>query len=295
VPKKTKPKKSNGQKTEKSYTKTYVRVETFDGEHQVYGWQKPDWADSKKAPKLKETGKGNALRQGQNLASPITNLPALKGVGKNQSMLINADGTIDQEAVLAKLKSGNPFLPVKNLKMSSKGSMIRSGKDIVKPITMATQNREHEQINKVADPKKLRSSEVGKAVKEGKTLALPTTAATQIKQYEFAKPDWAVQRSMKQTQNGELLKQGIDVTAPITHIRNNRSSDDAIDCERTGFLSRTALAEKKKIMWEKPEWAVKPVLKESLQGEAVKKGVSLSKPITSLPDDVKRARQPSSA
>ncbi|GKY90310.1 hypothetical protein MPSEU_000005000 [Mayamaea pseudoterrestris] len=222
-PKNPKAKKVKAKKGEKSYTKTYVRVDTFDGEHRVYAWKKPEWAadqESGGAPKLKETDKGSALRQGQNLASPITNLPALKGVGKNQSHLINADGSIDQEAVLAKLKKGNPFLTTRNLKISTKGSMIRSGKDIVKPITMATQNREEEQINKVADPTKLRSTETGKAVKQGATLALPTTAATQMKKYEFEKPSWATNGpKLRKTEKGEALKSGAKLERDIGGIK----------------------------------------------------------------------------
>ena len=328
-PKNPKAKKVKGKKGEKSYTKTYVRVDTFDGEHRVYAWQKPDWADQGQAPKLKETDKGSALREGQNLASPITNLPALKGVGKNQSHLINADGSIDQEAVLAKLKKGNPFLKMRNLKMSTKGSMIRSGGDIVKPITMATQNREEDQINKVADPSKLRSTETGKAVKEGKTLALPTTAATQIKKYEFAKPEWATtgpklrgtgkgealksgaklerdiggiktvasddscfkpdvtnDGSALKRENGEILMQDINVVAPITHLNRTRSDDLS---EERKPPSRSGSGMEKKIEWEKPEWAKRSMTRQTEQGAAIKKGESLSKPITSLPDVVKNS------
>jgi len=269
------PKKPKKPKGEKTFTKTYVRADNFDGEHRVYTWEKPQWTTKQ----LKSTGKGDAIRQGGNLANPIT-------FPKEYSWKHNVLGTDDQEEettenetmdkaeLIAKLLqngTNKAQLPrygknQSKLRVSVHGAKIRDGSDIVKPITKATVLRKPEDVNHIANPEILKSTPTGNEVRSGKSLAGPITKATVLrtpedvnhvanknvlrnkginpaknKQYEWEKPEWT-QPKLHSTDKGELVKKGESVAKPVTHI--NRESIYG---------------------WEKPSWTEKAKKERTLE------------------------------
>jgi hypothetical protein len=273
-PKKTK----NGEKT---FTKTYVRADTFDGEHRVYAWEKPSWAET---PALKLTGQGDAIRKGKNLASPITS--ATKNTAN--SHLINEDGTIDEAAIIEKMKrvTGQSYIKgMKKLKFSVGGTAIRSGGDIVKPITAATQRTEEDHVNKVADPKMLKATATGEQARKGVSLSGPVTAAPQVKRDLWEKPDWAKGSiKLRGTEHGKLAKAGLDFVAPISLNRSHDEEDNKPGTPANNSDFR------KKTEWEKPSWT-KTKLRSSDQGLLAKTIGDLAKPITKLPDMAKQSNK----
>lgn len=282
-----KEKKPNKEKKEKTFTKTYVRAEHYDGEHVAYNWEKPEWT---KERKLRSTGKGEELRKGGNLANPITfpkKKPANAHLEEEESE--EQFEKINTEEVIRRLKGGDSAtkglisLPSyrgrqRNLKFSILGAKIRDGGDLVKPITKATVYRKPEDVNKLARPENLRSTEGGTKVRQGENLAAPVTQATVLKKYEWEKPEWAKARK---TQDSEPA----DPAKPITHIEKDEGRD--VNNAANKSLLKPALSaeeKKKKFEWEKPSWAQKPVLRKTDKGEVVRSGDNLARPITQLPD-----------
>lgn len=296
-------KKSKGGKKEKTFTKTYVRADHYDGEHRVYTWEKPDWTKKQ----LRSTGLGEAVRKGKNLANPITfpvkkpaNADLIEEEEKEDEM-----EKVDKEELIRRIKAGTmaiPLAPVpgyrnkqRQLKFSIKGATIRDGGDIVKPITKATVIRKAENINKVANPTVLKATPIGEQVRKGDTLAAPITKATVIrkrddvnevanpnvlkkkgvqpvekKKYEWEKPSW-VKPKLQSTDKGKVVKAGEKVEAPITHIEKS-----------------------KKIEWEKPSW-IKTKLGPTGKGATVKQGGTISNPITfpvGKPDGINKEVHP---
>ena len=327
------PKKPKKPKGEKTFTKTYVRADNFDGEHRVYTWEKPQWTTKQ----LKSTGKGDAIRQGGNLANPIT-------FPKEYSWKHNVLGTDEQEEeeteketmdkaeLIAKmLKNGSNVVQLprygKNqskLRVSVHGAKIRDGSDIVKPITKATVLRKPEDINHIANPEILKSTPTGDQVRSGKSLAGPITKATvlrtpedvnrvankdvlrnkgvapaQNKQYEWQKPEWT-QTKLHSTDKGELVKKGVSVAKPVTHINREsiygwekpswtekakkERSLESLDGSSQHGDSLSDSSHHKKYEWEKPQWTqTGRVLKSTKSGELVRHGDDLAAPITKLP------------
>lgn len=243
-------------KKEKTFTKTYVRADTFDGEHSVIRWEKPSWTETK----LKSTGNGESVKSGANLANPIT-FP--KKYEWNHKVVEDEDGEqvehtgMNAEDLTKKLKElsakqkekGMVKLPnlkskfQKHLKVTIQGAKIREGGDIVKPITKATVDKDPEHhLNKVAKPELLKRTDLGEKVKQGispRTMkakigwerpkwvqAKLQHAESEKKTYEWEKPEWA-----KRKVNAELEE-------------NSHST-------RTSCNSPI----RKKYEWKKPEWA----------------------------------------
>lgn len=199
-----KPKK-DGLRKQQSFTKTYVRAEQFDGEHRVYSWQKPAWAQGHE---LAPTEKGQKVRQGADLAGPITH------VGKNTrpedpSSPSNSKGIeVDKEEILRRFVSGeignglisNSAGRQRKLKLSVNGAKLREGGDIVKPITKATVIRTPNDINHLANPGVLRP-----------------TPQIEKQTPTWQKPGWALgAKKLKPTSKGLAIKGGADLQTPIT-------------------------------------------------------------------------------
>ena len=233
--KKKKPNKTGGKK-EKTFTKTYVRAEQYDGEHRVYTWEKPSWTEKR----LRSTGKGDDIRQGANLANPITfpkKKPAnahLEEEGDDEKAASPYQG-LDKDEIVRRIMGGDSSaLPLigyrgkqRKLKFSIHGSSIRSGGDIVKPITQATQLRKKDDVNKLADPKKLKATSVGSEVRQGKDLQAPVTMATVTKKYEWEKPAWAKGGvSLRKTGKGDVARKGDNLARPITQLPHMGKEED---------------------------------------------------------------------
>jgi hypothetical protein len=277
-------KKSPKKKEKKTVTKTYVRADTFDGEHQVFTWEKPTWASENK---LKETGMGDDIRKGGNLAAPITFPKQKKKIDHEEKNDVYEDeygNVIDKEELVRRIKAGDKaavaFVPrptyggryQRKLKCSVQGQQIRSGVDLQKPITNATVNRQRADINLEAQPDKVLTKHVDTVKKE----------------YSWEQPEWA-RPSLKSTSNGSAVKTGGAVEAPVTKIRDwakvgLKSTDDgsAIKTGREGkALARNFVEVKKEYTWEQPEWAKKKLTSTSA-GDTLKSGSDLQKPITHI-------------
>lgn len=297
-----KEKKEKKTKKEKTFSKTFVRAADFDGEHRVYAWEKPTWANKQ----LKSTGKGDDIRSGGNLANPITNAARLieKGAVKweKPEWAVNAEQSEAEdvnakEELIRQIQNGEMSLPnmgrtKSRLKLSINGSILATGGDIVKPITKATIIK-NPAVNIIANPKILRATPGGSRLRNGENLAGPVTQATTMKKYAWEKPDW-VSKKLQATISGERIKAGIDVTAPVTKIE--KKTDWAKpDWTKKRSIGKSASAQfdsqvKKEYGWQKPSWVeakLKPTGSNSFD-KGRSEGLDLARPITELPDLVKR-------
>lgn len=270
TPKKVRDKTKPKEKKEKTFTKTYVRAEQYDGEHVAYSWEKPSWTRQQ----LRSTDKGEEVRKGGNLANPIT-FPKKKPANADllqdeEDELEEGEGgvqyeQVNKEELIRRLKGGDKSLhrgKHRKLKFSINGAKIRDGGDIVQPITKATVFRKPENINKLANPEILKSTALGSAVKEGKDLQQPVTFATVNKAYQWEKPDWA-KRLEKNDENNDA--------------GNGGSASATCNGASKGFVSPSK--QKKTYTWEKPSW-IKQRLSATDKGDAVKDGATLANPIT---------------
>jgi hypothetical protein len=277
-------KKEKGVKEKKTFTKTYVRAEDFDGESRVYTWEKPTWTNSK----LKSTGKGDMIREGGNLASPITNIE------KNINAGVEDDDAgmekVNKEELIRRIKGASAMRGHRKLKFSIHGAKIREGGDIVQPITKATVFGKRDDVNLEANPAMLKATDVGQKARKGGNLAGPTTQAPHLrkrgelnreelkrvspsrtKSYEWEKPEWSSGR-----------------TALRSTKRNDANTSDANDIANLDVESEkkmnpvlsqeSDLSSKKTYEWEKPAWT-KIKLGSTGKGEAIKRGQALEKPI----------------
>ncbi|GAX25213.1 hypothetical protein FisN_5Lh295 [Fistulifera solaris] len=240
--------RENKEKKAKGIRKTYVRADTFDGEHQVFTWTKPDWVQENK---LKQTDRGQDVRQGVNLASPITfpkqgkryheqNDHHAKDVYEDEN-----GNVIDKEELIRRIQAGEEgvmaFVPrptyggkyQRKLRFSEKGQQIRSGVNLEKPITKATVDRKRDDINLLAQPKDVLKKHV----------------QVEKKEYGWQKPEWAKKAPNK--------------------------------------LMHSPSKARKHYTWDAPEWT-KPNLKGSGRGDAMKKLGKLEKPITHIAEHVRR-------
>jgi hypothetical protein len=306
------PKQIKSPSKKKTFTKTYVRADDFDGEHRVFAWEKPSWAESSK---LRSTEKGDAILQGANLAQPITDTKKILESGKvkwekpdwasldgenddddldKNDKISSADDDINaKEELIRKIQTGRLNLPStrkggSRLKITLNGSCLRDGSDIVKPITKATVIKKPSNVNTVANPKILRATPTGSKVREGHTLEAPTTQATQLKKYTFERPTWT-HGKLRSTQAGDILKKGGDVAlaiTPATAEHNQYKKEEWKGKRGIGRQASASIAEemkRKDYSWSKPSWAVERNLRKTTRGDAVRAGVGLSRPITSLP------------
>lgn len=299
-PKKKAPKKD---KKEKTFTKTFVRVSDFDGEHRVYSWEKPTWTSKA----LKSTGKGDDIRKGGSLANPITDAAQLiqKGQVKwekpewalgDQSERDDTESSLNaKEELIRKIQDGSMNLPgrhkVGRLKLSINGSILAEGGDLVKPITKATIIKKPANINYIANPKILRATPGGSKLWKGENLAAPVTEATTGKgKYTWEKPSWAQQSKLNRTNSGAQVKNGKDPAISPTSAQKKtqwQKPDWAKNC-RIGRSKSDDFDEKtKEYSWEKPSWVNTQLKKTSEKGALVKQGESLAKPITKLPQMAK--------
>jgi hypothetical protein len=278
-------------KEKKTFTKTYVRAEDFDGESRVYTWEKPTWTNSK----LKSTGKGDMIREGGNLASPITNIE--KNINANADDDDAGMEKVDTEELIRRMKSASGMRGHRKLKFSIHGAKIREGGDIVQPITKATVFGKRDDVNLEANPAMLKPTDVGQKARKGENLAGPITQAPTLrtpgevnrevlkrvaparsKSYEWEKPEWSSGRtSLRSTRRSdavEEVKEGRDAAQPTTHMK---TSDVNEPVER----QQNDLTTKKKYEWEKPAWT-KIKLGSTGKGEAIKSGQLLERRITAM-------------
>jgi hypothetical protein len=301
VKKKIKPKK----KEKGTVTKTYVRADTFDGEHSVFTWEKPTWTTESK---LKETGVGDDIRKGGNLAAPITFPKQKKKTDKDEKNDVYEDeygNVIDKAELVRRIEAGDTgamaFVPrptyggryQRKLKCSIQGQKIRSGVALEMSITMATVNRQRADINLEAQPDKVLTKHVEVVRQE----------------YKWEQPEWAKASRLKSTDNGSMIKTGGAMEAPVTNIRDwSRASlkstggsmiktGGAVEAPVTNIRAslkstggslikagdgvRNIIEIQKEYTWEQPEWAKKKLTSTSA-GNTLKSGSDLQKPITHI-------------
>lgn len=299
----SKEKREKKAKKEKTFTKTFVRASDFDGEHRVYSWEKPTWANQQ----LKSTGKGDDIRSGANLANPITNAAKLIEKGqvkweKPEWALTNADGSENDDLnakaeLIRQIQDGTMNLPnlgrsKSRLKLSINGSILATGGDIVKPITKATIIKKPS-INFVANPKILRATPGGSLVWSGENLEAPVTQATTIKKYSWETPSW-VSKKLQTTNSSELLTRGggVDVASPQP-IAEKRIEWEKPDWTKKRSIVRRADSaqfddgQKKEYGWQKPSWTqakLRPATSGISFADGRRDRFELAKPITKLPE-----------
>jgi hypothetical protein len=287
-------KKEKGVKEKKTFTKTYVRAENFDGESRIYTWEKPTWTNSK----LKSTGKGDMIREGGNLASPITNIE------KNINAGVEDDDAgmekVNKEELIRRIKGASAMRGSRKLKFSIHGAKIREGGDIVQPITKATVFGKRDDVNLEANPAMLKATDVGQKARKGDDLAGPITQAPHLrklgevnnreelkrvaparsKSYEWEKPEWSSgQTTLRATRRCDVVKDSKKSDA-------NEMANPDVESEKTknavvrqeSDLSSKKTYDGKTYEWEKPAWT-KIKLGSTGKGEAIKSGQALEKPI----------------
>lgn len=153
-----------------------------DDDHKELGWKKPDW--TKKAP-LRTTEKGQVVKEGANIAVPVTNIRDVVDTEKQDLAWKKPDWT-------------------KNVKLKStgKGDKLKTEGNLAKPIT----NLPH--IGKDFDkdePGAAQFDEHGKKI-------------------EWEKPDWTKKPVLKTTQKGEKVKSGETISRPIGGIKPVRDN-----------------------------------------------------------------------
>lgn len=172
------------------------------------------------------------------------------------------------------------------------------------PPTSAVQNmNSDEQVGNLAWSKPewtkktpLKSTNKGKVLKEGGTVSAPITKIAEVaaenKDLSFKKPDWTMNTKLKSTGKADALKSG-QLEKPITalpHMGKNYEGNEATMLEKSNAAqdspthvepppSESDADDGKNIVWEKPDWTKKPVLKETAKGEKLKSGAVLSRPI----------------
>lgn len=87
--------------------------------------------------------------------------------------------------------------------------------------------------------------------------------------YSWEKPEWAKKSSLKKTTRGNIVKQGVSLAAPVTHINANK--DESRDTNQLANTSR---------------------LQKTIRGSIVKQGVSLSAPVTHINKNKGVSRNP---
>jgi hypothetical protein len=122
------------------------RVEQKQDKEEEEGtlWEKPAWATG--GFKLKNTSKGDKLRNSGNLDAPITFSPF-----KSQD-------------------HSNKVANQTRLRTTDGGAALKDGEDLAAPITF-TPYKSDDHRNRLANPEKLRASDIGAAVKSGENLA----------------------------------------------------------------------------------------------------------------------------
>ena len=115
------------------------RFFTGDSEDQNnIGWEKPSWVTKQsQSSLLKSTDKTNVIKSGGNLSKPIT-FPA--GKGNDLNTLVLREGvlkpTTNSEIIQPKIEWEKPTWAQRSpLKATKKGSAIKSGIEITRPIT----------------------------------------------------------------------------------------------------------------------------------------------------------------
>ena len=216
-------------------------------------WEKPTWTNAV----LKTTVKGTQVKKGRNLAGEITNVKKKinEGLEEDEEDKPSAGAAMEgsvKMVMLPKVKKHHA-----NLKFTVNGARIRDGRFVETPIN-SKKNKEEVKIWG-ADPEELRLTPRGYTARKGKRLEDENiTQATQKKKYHFEKPDWAQSRRVKQTDAGQALKEGQDLTE-----------------------GATMATQQKKYEFEKPDW-LKAKLKSTDKGSKLKEGANLAKPIVVL-------------
>jgi hypothetical protein len=282
-------KKEKGVKEKKTFTKTYVRAEDFDGESRVYTWEKPTWTDSK----LKSTGKGDMIREGGNLASPITNIE--KNINAGVEDEDAGMEKVNKEELIRRIKGASAMRGHRKLKFSIHGAKIREGGDIVQPITKATVFGKRDDVNLEANPAMLKATDVGQKARKGGNLAGPITQAPHLrkpeevnreelkrvaparsKSYEWEKPEWSSGRTaLRATRRSDVVKESSKTSDAKAIANPDLESEKKIN---PVLRQESDLPVKKTYEWEKPAWT-KIKLGSTRKGEAIKSGQTLEKPI----------------
>lgn len=219
-------------------------------------WERPSWVKKK----LKPTEKGDVLKQGKDLQSPITHIrekrvtatkfftpPASPAAQQpKQNILIYpksaptnrktlGGGGIAAGFLLPSFDVGSPTSGRKKhdwerpswlsskLKATKQGSAVKEGKSLQEPITHVEKNH-LDSINFEANPMNLKATDKGVTVKLGETLAKPVTHIEKDPMADInfeANPAFVLQ----ETPEGSLVRQGAALTKPITHVDRPEGRD----------------------------------------------------------------------
>ena len=101
------------------------------------------------------------------------------------------------------------------------------------------------------------------------------------KDYSWEKPEWAKKSSLKESTRGSIVKQGVSLSAPVTHI--NKDKDVIVEKKK---LRQRRATHAGNTDWEKPDWAKSSCLKSSDVGTSARQGKSLALPVTNIKEGV---------
>jgi hypothetical protein len=284
--KRDKEKKDKDKKKAKTFTKTYVRPEEFDGEHRVYSWEKPDWAkkDGGETKQLRSTGKGDDIRKGANLANPITFCikgPVNPGVEED-------DEKAGTKVSIADITAFAPASAATDATPTTTAAAIKraaGGMDIEEVMRRLNAG---ERVAAAGVPyyrknqRQLRISINGAKIRDGADIVKPITMATVRTSEDAILNKVANQNVLKTTTTGQEVREGKNLAAPVT--MPIIKFDDTNHVANKNVLKNKGVAPKtnKQYEWEKPEWTQRSKLKSTVKGDAVKQGMDLQAPITQI-------------
>ena len=88
---------------------------------------------------------------------------------------------------------------------------------------------------------------------------------------------------LKPTATGDQVRKGATLAAPVTFPKIKLDHTNRVANKAVLKNKGIAPAPKKQYEWSKPDWTTKPKLRNTAIGEAVKKGADLQGPITNAP------------
>jgi hypothetical protein len=126
--------------------------------------------------------------------------------------------------------------------------------------------------------KKQRDSEGEFITYRGKTYYTDSVDTSKLK---WQKPEWTKEKKLRSTGKADLLKQnGGNLAKPITHPLGKGDGVNKYVRPEDILQSTNGAGQEKQIGWEKPEWAMKKVLRATGKAEILQRDGNLEKPIT---------------
>ena len=206
-----------------------VQADSVVGPSSPLAWEKPAWTKAQ----LRSTPAGDAVKQGANLASPITHIRKTVNAASMMNGFVGSPMASPKRqphpASSPPLSGGNknldwqkPTWVAAKLRPTEKGVLVKTKGDLQRPITNVEKNG-IDSINVEANPMGLRPTDRGSQVRLGATLAAPIThfGKSPMADVNFeANPDLILHA----TELGDVVKQGSSLAAPVTNVNQEKNA-----------------------------------------------------------------------